>query len=106
MKPTNGNNYNSMMVLPNNHIKLTKIKRELYKHKNACIDLVQENKEKTKQKKVLEKKLEQVKQELEDMMNSKDTYPTDNDSSNYVEQKAVQVTSLAKDLSKILAYNL
>lgn len=34
------------------------------------------------------------------MMNSKETYDTESDTSGYVEQKAVQVTSVAQDCSQ------
>ncbi|CAI2382006.1 unnamed protein product [Moneuplotes crassus] len=98
LRPLNRDDYKSSLVQPLSHLKLVKIKKEIYEKKNEADEIAEQNKIKGKEKKQLQAKLDKAKKELEDLMNSKDTYDTD--SSGFVEQKAIQVTSVAHDLSK------
>jgi len=99
MKVMNNQSYQSNAVVQSDHIKLTKLKKEIYQERNLCKEIRDDNKVKSKEKKDLEQKLQKIQQELEDIMNSKETYDTGSDTSGYVEQKAVQVTSIAQDLN-------
>lgn len=102
LKPSKLANYSSSLVIPNNHLKLTKLKREIYKQRTTCEELSEQNKKKTKHKKELEDEVERLKRQIEDLMNSKETYVTESDH-NFVENKFVKATSTRHDWSKINA---
>jgi flagellar biosynthesis GTPase FlhF len=100
LKPSKLANYSSSLVIPNNHLKLTKLKREIYKQKSSCEELTEKNKKKMKHKKELEDEVERLKRQIDDLMNSKETYVTESDH-NFVENKYVKATSTRHDWSKI-----
>lgn len=106
IKPSKNANYSSTLILPNDHIKLTKLKKELYQQKNICDELTEQNKEKTKQKVELQGKISKLKKQIEDMMNSRETYMSDSETpSSFVENKGVKATSTRDDWSMLFICN-
>jgi hypothetical protein len=99
LKPSRLANYNSSLILPNNHLKLTKLKREIYKQKSSCDELTVENKKKTKRKKELEDEILKLKRQIEGITNSKASFITES-SQNFIENKFVKATSTRHDFGK------
>lgn len=80
MKPSRAE-YTSI-IMPNNHLKLTKLKREINHQKTQCENLVEQNKVKAKEKKSLQEKLIEMKAQLERLLKGKP------DNGDFQEQKA------------------
>lgn len=90
-------------MLPNNHLKLTKIKREINNYKSRCAKIAEENKLKAKEKKRLEEKIRQLNSEISELLNSNNyTDATDSEhvSVGYTEQKGIKATSTVQDWSE------
>ena len=99
----NVNNYSSPIVLPNNHLKLTKLKREINSYKSKSEKITEENKLKAKEKKKLEEKVRQLNDEINELLNgNNNTDATDSErvSIGYTEQKGIKATSTSQDWSK------
>jgi hypothetical protein len=99
LKPSRIANYSSSLILPNNHLKLTKLKREIYKQKSSCDELTVENKKKTKHKKELEDEILKLKRQIEGLTNSRASFITES-SQNFIENKFVKATSTRHDFGK------
>jgi hypothetical protein len=102
LKHPNGDEYSTAFIVPNNHIKLTKLKREINKQRSDCEKIGEQNKVKVKEKKQLEDRIRQLRKEIIDLTNI-DTNITGSDavSVGFTEQKGVKATSTRFDWSKL-----
>jgi hypothetical protein len=87
-------NYNSTFAIPSNHVKLTKLKREINRQKNDCLKIIEANKDKEKEKKFLEGKIERLKQEINDLKTGSYTQVTESEhaSSDFINQRHSKAT--------------
>ena len=103
LKHPHGDEYSTAFIVPNNHIKLTKLKREINKQRGDCEKIGEQNKVKVKEKKQLEERIKQLQKEIGDLANNNDTNITGSDgvSVGFTEQKGVKATSTRQDWSKL-----
>jgi len=103
LKPYRANNYSSSLIAPTNHVKLTKLKREINNQKEGCRKMAETNKEKVKERKQLQEQLKQLKKDIDDIKNGNYTQVTDSDitGSDFINQRQVKATSTRHDWSKL-----
>lgn len=65
----NRNNFSNKKISPNNHYKLTRLKREIHKQRRICEKKQEQNNLKLKEKKELELKVQKLKDEINDLIN-------------------------------------
>ena len=98
----NLNDYSSPFVLPNNHLKLTKIKREINSYRSKWSKIAEDNKLKVKEKKRLEEKIKLLNDEISELLNGNnhtDATESEHVSIGYTEQKGIKATSTCQDWS-------